>query len=483
MTDVAIPDQLTRVDGSRQRSHGLAVGSLHDANTGRWLADSASSSVVQVEAALSTAARVHAEGSWWRAGVAGRAEVFRRWADELDARAEAIGKLDAVQTGVPIGVTAAFAGSLGDTVRTALKHAEALGDSEEVESEQGGVRLHHVPWGPAALICPWNAPSALAVKKAAYALAAGAPAILKPSEWAPLSTQLVLDAAEAASMPPGVLQLVLGGGDVGGQLCADRRIRAISMTGSTPTGKAIATRAGRHLTRLRLELGSNNPAVVLDDADLDVAAEVIVDGAMKLSGQWCEAPRRVVAPRNLVDPLAEALFDRMSSLQWAPSTDPECEVGPVAYRGRQEALEEQRAALVAEGGRLLAREGRPGDGWFFAPSVVVADDIDPAGEMFGPMLTVQPAADEATAITLANDGLVGLAAYVLTSDEERGRKVGARLDAGEVKVNGSSLLDMAPGSVQSFFGSAGIGGHGDADLLRFFLGSRIVGGDRPGLPL
>lgn len=222
---------------------------------------------------------------------------------------------------------------------------------------------------------------------------------------------------------------------------------------------------------------------MLDDADLDAAAEVIVDGAMKLSGQWCEAPRRVIAPPTLVEPLAEALFDRMTALTWAPSTDPGCEVGPVAYRNRQEVLDQQRHALVAEGGRLLEREGRPGEGWFFPPSLVVADDIDPAGEMFGPLLTVQPAADEATAVTLANDGLVGLAAYVLTEDEERGRQVGAQLTAGEVKVNGSSLLDMAPGSVQSFFGSAGIGGHGDADLLRFFVGSRIVGGDRPGLPL
>ncbi|HLS41505.1 MAG TPA: aldehyde dehydrogenase [Ornithinicoccus sp.] len=480
---VDIPEQLTWVDGSVQRSHGPSVGTLHDANTGAWLADSASSSVAQVEAALAAASRAHRSGTWWRAGVAGRAGYLRRWADELDARAERIARLDAVETGVPLTVTTAFAQSLGDTVRTAVEHAEALGDDEEVPSEQGGVRLHHVPWGPAALICPWNAPAALAVKKAAYALAAGAPAVIKPSEFAPLSTQLVLEAATAAGLPDGVLQLVLGGGDVGGQLCADARVRAISMTGSTPTGRNIATRAGRHLTRLRLELGSNNPAVVLDDADPAAAAQIIVDGAMKLSGQWCEAPRRVLAPRQLLGRVADALWDRIAALEWAPSTAPACQIGPVAYRGRLEALEQQRQALEAAGGRVRAREGRPGEGWFFAPSLVVGDAPDPAGEMFGPLLTLQPYDDEDEALRLANSGLVGLAGYVLTGDEDRGRAFGVMLEAGEVKVNGSSLLDMAPGSVQSFFGASGIGGHGDADLLRFFVGSRIVGGDRPGLPI
>ncbi|GAA3877075.1 aldehyde dehydrogenase family protein [Leifsonia kafniensis] len=478
-----LPELTTWIDGAAEPSELADDTWLHDPNTGAQLAPSRSSSTAQVDRAIAAAHAAHVDGEWLRLGVAGRAPFLLALADRLDELAAEIAELDALNSGVPISVTRLFAGSNGDTIRSAVARAVALGDHTVLAAEQGGVQLHRVPWGATALIMPWNAPSAMAVKKLAYALVSGAPAVMKPSPASPWSALLIAAATAELGFPAGVVNLVLGGAAVGNQLVSDPRIRAISMTGSTPTGRAIAAAAGPNLTRLRLELGSNNAAIVLQDADLSAAAASIVSGAMKLSGQWCEAPRRVIAPRELVDPLVEALVTAMSALRIGSSLDEQTELGPVAFEGRKLELEHQREALRAAGGVVIEVGAAPADGWFFAPTLVVGDTIDLDLEIFGPMLTVQPADSVTHAIDLANAGHVGLAGYVFGQDESTARAVGIQLDAGEIKINGTSVLDLCADSAQSFFGSSGIGGHGDADVLDFFSGKRIIGTDKPGLPL
>lgn len=478
-----LPELTTWIDGAAERSELADDTWLHDPNTGAPLAPSRSSSPDQVNRAITAAHVAHVDGEWLRLGVAGRAPFLLALADRLDELAGEIAELDALNSGVPISVTGLFAGSNGDTIRSAVDRAVRLGDHTVLAAEQGGVQLHRVPWGATALIMPWNAPSAMAVKKLAYALVSGAPAVMKPSPASPWSALLIAAATAELGFPSGVVNLVLGGAAVGNQLVSDPRIRAISMTGSTPTGRMIAAAAGPNLTRLRLELGSNNAAIVLQDADLSATAASIVSGAMKLSGQWCEAPRRVIAPRELVDPLVEALVAELAVLRIGSSLDEQTELGPVAFEGRKLELIRQREALRAAGGVVIEVGSAPADGWFFAPTVVVGDTIDLDLEIFGPMLTVQPADSVTEAIDLANAGHVGLAGYVFGQDESTARAVGIQLDAGEIKINGTSVLDLCADSAQSFFGSSGIGGHGDADVLDFFSGKRIIGTDKPGLPL
>lgn len=482
MPSDGFPELRTWIAGSPEPSGLADGGALFDPNTGERLADSRSSSSDQVERALAAAAAAHAGGGWLALGIDGRAPFLERFADELDAMAERIAQLDALNSGVPISVTRLFGGSNGATVRSAIARARAAGDATPLDADGRDVVVHRIPWGPAALITPWNAPSAMAVKKLAYALAAGAPAVLKPSPASPWSAQLVAEAAATAGFPAGVVNLVLGGGEVGARLVADPRIRAISMTGSTATGRAIAGAAAPNFTRLRLELGANNPAVVLPDADLATTAEALVSGFTKLSGQWCEAPRRVIVVGDTA-PLADALEERLARMVVGSSLDESTELGPVAFEARRDELLAQRDELAAAGGRVRAVGEVPGAGWFVAPTVVEGASADPAGELFGPVLAVRSAPDTDAAVALANAGPVGLAGYVFGTDEAAAAAVGLRLDAGEVKVNGTSVLDMAGESVQSFFGSSGIGGHGDADVLDFFTGRRIVGTDAPGLPL
>lgn len=478
-----LPASSTWIGGRPEPSRAADAGDLHDPNSGEYLADSPTSSHEQVERAVAAAHAAHASSGWSELGAEGRAPYLERFAEELDAMAEQVARLDAVNSGVPITVTRLFGASNGGTVRDAAARARALGDSRRLDADHGDVRVHRVPWGPTALIMPWNAPSAMAVKKSAYALAAGATTVLKPSPASPWSAELVVEAAHRAGIPDGVVNLVYGGARVGAALVSDARVRAISMTGSTPTGRAIAAAAAPNFTRLRLELGSNNPAIVRADADLERTAAAIVSGAMKLSGQWCEAPRRVIVAGTVIDELVDALVVELDGLRIGSSLDEATTLGPVAFEARRCELDAQLAALVAAGARLIRRGRTPSPGWFFPPTVAVADTIDLDLEIFGPLLTVQPATDDEDALRAANAGHVGLAGYVFSRDEDAARALGRRIHAGEIKVNGTSVLDMAPESSQSFFGLSGIGGHGDADVLDFFSGDRVVGVDRPGLPL
>jgi len=456
---------------------------LHDPNTGERLAPSAASSLEQVGRAIAAAQRAHDDGRWRGLPPEERAARLDALAAWLDDRAEEVARLDALNSGVPISVTRLFGGANGATLRDAGRRAVACGDVRDLPSEQGGVRLHRVPWGPTALILPWNAPSAMAVKKTAFALAAGATVVLKPSSFSPWSAQLLMEGAREAGIPDGVVGLVQGSGGVGRALVADERIAAISMTGSTPTGRAIAAAAAPRFARLQLELGSNNAAIVRADADLGKAAAAIADGVLKLSGQWCEAPRRVLVDRARRDELGRLLIEEFGRRNVGSSLDDDTEVGPVAFAARRDELDDQRARLASLGAEVLRVSRMPASGWFFAPTVAVLDGPGLADEVFGPMLLVGGYDDEDEAVRLANTGQVGLAGYVFGEDHEGAAALGTRLTAGEVKVNGTSVLDMSPESAQSFFGASGLGGHGDDDVLDFFVGKRVVGRDRPGLPL
>ncbi|MBU3994480.1 MAG: aldehyde dehydrogenase family protein [Actinobacteria bacterium] len=480
-----VPALLTWIGGVAEESAVARPSSetLVNPNTGEVLAESRASSREQVDRAIAAAHAAHADARWRGMPVDARAEILERFAVGLEAVADEMAMLDALNSGVPVSVTRLFAYSAGDTVRGAITHGLALGDERSLDAGERDVRVRRVPWGPTALITPWNAPSAMAVKKLAYALAAGATAVLKPSPASPFSAQLVVRAAADAGVPEGVVSLVLGGGEVGAALTADTRIAAISMTGSTPTGRAIAAAASPRFARLQLELGSNNPAIVLGDADIAHTAASLVSGAMKLSGQGCEPPRHGFVAREVHDVLVAALEAELVGLVIGPSTDDVTTLGPVAFPARRDELLAQRDAFVAGGARAVEVGSPPAVGCFVTPTLIVGERLAPASEIFGPLLLVEPFDSPDEAIEVANAGAVGLAGYVYTSDLEAGRALGCERIAGEVKLNGSSVLDMAPGSSQSFFGSSGIGGHGDRELLEFFTGVQVIGTDMPGLPL
>jgi betaine-aldehyde dehydrogenase len=479
-----LPAQRDLVDGSWVVPPYSGVA-LVDPDTGTEFGRAANSTPETIDAAIAAAARVHGSGQWARLSSAERSQVLYEIADRLVLIAEEIAVADTVDSGVPIAVTRLFASALPGILHDAAEHAARLLDDRVLPSAGGEAHLLRVPWGPAAVLAPFNAPAFTAVKKTAYALAAGCPVILKPSPHAPHSAGLFATVVSAAiasrDAPAALFQLVHGDAATGVQLASDRRVRCLAFTGSRAGGRAVASAAAGDLKALQLECGSNNPAIVRADADVEAAARALAAGFTKLNGQWCERPGTVFVDAHLHDELLQALLHHLEKLQPGACLDDTTTFGPQAHPQQAATVDSAIARLEARGAiahRMFA--DRESMGSFRGPTVITgADPADTLEEIFGPVLILHAVLDDAEALRRSNALEGGLAGYVFTRELPAGLAIGRDIAAGEVKINGTSVLDLTPESAQSFWTGSGIGGHGNADLIRFFTGIRIVGPDLP----
>jgi len=490
MTSTAQPKaQIDLIDGEWIEPTEQLHATLDDPNTGEFRSPQLASSSANVERAIAAAHALHASGAWENAWVAARIALLDRLADGLDAHAEEIGREDALANGNPLRIARQMATYLGPRVRSAREQLLEVGTGTDLSDEPRPVRLLRRALGPAVVLAPWNAPTFVGVAKLASALAAGCPVILKPSEWAPAGCQVVAEVLSEAiaelDLPPAVFQLVHGASAVGAQLVSDPRIRAISFTGGGAGGRAVATAAAPHFAAVQLELGGHNPAVVLSDADIAVTAEALVDGMIKLNGQWCEAPGKVLVHESLHDTLVDAVLERLRDLTVGNCMEAGTDVGPLSHASHRDHLVGRIDQVVAAGGKALTVNEIPETGgWFLAPTVVVgAAAADSTAELFGPAITVHAMASDEAAIAAARGPETGLAGFVFGTDIHQALAAAARVPAGEVRINGCKLADLADGSEQSFWNAAGIGGHGPTDMVRFFQGSQVIGVDDPALPI
>ena len=483
-----LPPQRDYVDGAWIEPPLDGVGLVHP-DTGAEFARSATSTMETVGRAIAAAAREHASGTWADRSIEDRAVLLHDLAQRLEGLAEEFAFADAIDSGVPIGVTAMFASALPGVVRDAVSHAQALLGEQLLPSPGGDAHLLRVPWGPAVVLMPFNAPAFTAVKKTAYALAAGCPVLLKPSPHAPHSANLLATAiAETVAehgAPTALFQLLHGDAAVGARLASDDRVRCLTFTGSRGGGRAVASAAADGLKALQLECGSNNPAIVRADADVDATAASLVQGFTKLNGQWCERPGTVFVAESLHDQLLTALLDHLDALQPGACLDAATTFGPQANITQAQTVDDAIQRLRRRGANVhTVFTDRVTRGCFRSPAVITgADPADTLDEIFGPVLVLHAVANDTHALEQASRLHGGLAGYVFGSDVAAGVELGRRMDAGEVKINGTSVLDLSPDSTQSFWTGSGIGGHGNADLLRFFTGTRIVGADLPGAPI
>ena len=481
--------QLDLIDGVWCRPTESPTATLDDPNTGEFRAAQTATAPEEVERALHAASSLHARGTWAWTPAEQRIELLSMIADGLDRRVAELGFEDAMATGNPLRVATQMASYLGPRVRSAVTQVREIGESTSLPAAGRAVRLLRRPLGPAAVIAPWNAPTFVAVAKVASALAAGCPVLLKPSEWAPAGCQLVAevikDAVAHLGLPPAVFQLVHGAAAVGGQLAADPRIRAISFTGGGAGGRAVAAAAAPHFTALQLELGGHNPVIIRPDADLAAAAATLAEGMTKLNGQWCEAPGKILIPGQMHDEFVASLLDELATLRMGHCLDEATDLGPLSHGSHRAHLQQRVDALVARGGKALTASPLPDlGGWFFAPTVVVGLRAgDSIHELFGPAVSVHVVGSVAEALEAADGPETGLAGFVFGGDLEAALDTAARIPAGEIRVNGTKLADLADGSEQTFWNSSGIGGHGPTDMVRFFQGRRVIGVDDPGLPV
>lgn len=482
-------EQIDLIDGAWSRPSVALPATLDDPNTGKPLQPQLSSTAEDADRALAAADALHRTGSWARTPVERRAELLNRIADALERRVAEIAYEDAMATGNPHRIASQMASYLAPRVRSARDQLFDVGEVTELPAGGRSVRLLRRPLGPAVVLAPWNAPTFVAVAKVASALSAGCPVILKPSEWAPGGCQVLAEVIDEAiaelGLPRAVFQFVHGAAELGGRLVADPRVRAISFTGGAAGGRAVAQSAAPHFTALQLELGGHNPAIVLRDADIALTARALAGGMTKLNGQWCEAPGKILVHSEIHDALVDALLEELGSLHVGHAFDAGTDVGPLAHRAHLQHLTGRVDDLATAGGKPLTASAAPElGGWFFTPTVIVGlRPEESQRELFGPAVSVHAVGSIGEALAAAEGPETGLAGFVFGPATEETLQVAARIPAGEIRINGCNLADLADGSEQSFWNNAGIGAHGPTDMVRFFQGRRTVGVDDPALPI
>lgn len=476
-----LPAPLDYIDGAWQEPDQVADAWLCDANTGRRLLPQAASGIDAVRAAIGAAERVHRQGLWITAD---RAAYCDRIATHIEQYSERIAQADALTTGVLQSLTALFATVAAHAFRSAAAQLREDTNPAHLPGTHGPVHIHRVPLGPAAIIAPWNAPAVIAAHKAASALAAGCPVILKPSEWSPSSCELLTQAIAAADVPAGVFQLVHGAADVGSALVSDSRIRAVSFTGGLVGGRAVAAACAHDIKPVQLELGGINPLVVLPGADIQASAQGIVDGLITMGGQWCRAIGRVLIHDALVAPVLEAVLSRLANVRLGSSLAEDSQMGPLAHERHLHAVRTAVATLRERGGKVHQVTPAPSlSGWFFPPTLITNLDIGPAGdEIFGPVATVHPFTDTAEMLSLANASRYGLAAYVF-GPADQCAIVAPQLRAGVIKIGGVRLMGLHPLAPRPAWGLSGLGDEGTRETFAFFRGNRVVGSVEPQEPI
>jgi acyl-CoA reductase-like NAD-dependent aldehyde dehydrogenase len=432
-----------------------------------------------MDLAISEARAAFDDGPWPRMSHAQRAEFLGAFAAGLVDRADDIGEIWPRQSGVLHRVAKLSSLGAASTFSFYASLAETFDFEEQATPTAGGKfgLLVREPVGVVGAIIPWNAPIGMIAAKVAPALIAGCAVVLKASPEAPGEAYLVAEIAESIGLPPGVFNVLTADREVSELLVRDSRIDKITFTGSTAAGRRIGSICGDRIARCTLELGGKSAAVVLDDMDLSAAATTLARSECMLSGQVCSSLTRIIVTRSRHDELVEALAEEMKKVVVGDPFGDDVQMGPLVSNRQLERVLGYVTKGVEAGAVLAAGGGRPEHldrGWFVEPTVFGNVDNGSAiaqEEIFGPVLSVIPAEDEAHAVELANDTIYGLNASVFTPDVDRARDVARRLRAGTVGHNAwRTDFGMAFGG----FKQSGIGREGGTEGLLPFLETKTV---------
>ena len=421
--------------------------------TGDVFAEAPECTDKQLDAAFDAAAKAQRD---WRGDEAVRRDTLRRMADVLMASNDVLAPILTAEQGKPLGD--AGIETFGSAIW--LQYFADLETPSQVirDDDQAFVEVVRRPLGVVAAITPWNYPLILAFWKIAPALLAGNTLVLKPSPFTPLTTLKVAELLREV-MPPGVLNVVSGGDSLGARMTSHLVPRKISFTGSVETGKKVALAGATDLKRVTLELGGNDPAILLDDVDPATAAKGIFAGAFQNNGQVCSAVKRVYVPERLYADVVAALVEQANAATVGPGTEPGVQYGPINNKPQFERVKELVADALAHGATAAAG-GAPidGPGYFFQPTILT-DVMDGTRivdeEQFGPALPVIAYRDLDDAVERANATHFGLSGSVWGADADRASEVAARLECGTAWVN--THLALAPQQPFGGFKWSGIG--------------------------
>jgi acyl-CoA reductase-like NAD-dependent aldehyde dehydrogenase len=407
--------------------------------------------------AVAAAKAAHEGGAWRLTPPAQRAAVLDAIADRLTEQINDLAVLEALENGAPVRQAGAF--QIGFSIAHLRYFAgqarsygfERSGPLMTVPTLAAGLTRRE-PIGVCAAIVPWNFPLLLAMWKIGPALAAGNTIVVKPDEHTPLTLLEFARIAAECGLPPGVLNVVPGDGHVvGARLASHPDVRKIAFTGSTAVGREIMRMAAGNVKRLTLELGGKGPNVVLDDADLDLAADGTLFGCLMNQGQACESGTRIIVADAIHDAFVERLIERASTISIGDPLDPATDFGPVISAEAQDRILGYIETGQKEGATLAYGGGRPAGpqferGFWVEPTIFtdVSNDMTIAREeIFGPVLAIIRSESTDEAIQIANDTEYGLSAGVWSTDNQRALDVADQLEAGTVWVNDWHMVNAA----------------------------------------
>ncbi|MER5575787.1 NADP-dependent succinic semialdehyde dehydrogenase [Streptomyces massasporeus] len=382
-----------------------------------------------------------------------RARLLHRAADLLEEDQQDIARVMTTEMGKPIQQARAEAAKCAKAMRWYADHAEELladeepADSDMKDSGASRVRVRYRPIGPVLAVMPWNFPLWQVIRFAAPALMAGNVGLLKHASNVPQTALYLEDLFHRAGFTEGTFQTLLIGSGAVDEILRDERVKAATLTGSEPAGRAVASTAGEMIKKTVLELGGSDPFVVMPSADIDRAAKVAVTARVQNNGQSCIAAKRFIVHTDVYDAFAERFAAGMNALKVGDPMADDTEVGPLASEQGLRDVEELVDDAVRSGAQVLCGGERPdGPGWYYTPSVLAGITREMRihrEEAFGPVATLYRAADLDEAVLIANDSPFGLSSNVWTRDEEEVDRFVRDLEAGGVFFNGMTASHPA----------------------------------------
>ncbi|MFL6601210.1 MAG: 5-carboxymethyl-2-hydroxymuconate semialdehyde dehydrogenase [Steroidobacteraceae bacterium] len=408
-----------------------------------------------------------------------RRAILHKVADLIESRREQIAFVECMDTGQALRFMSGAALRAAENFRFFADRAPGACDGLALPAAEHMNYTVRQPLGPVAIITPWNTPFMLSTWKIAPALAAGCTVVHKPAEWSPLTATLLAEIMTEAGVPAGVVNLVNGIGEQTGKLLTEHpAIRATAFIGESKTGSLIMSQGAPTLKRVHLELGGKNPVIVFADADLDRAVDAVVFMIYSLNGERCTSSSRLLVQASIYDSFVERVAQRARRLKVGHPLDPATEVGPLIHQrhlskvlGYFDIARSEGAQIRAGGTRAAGPEG----GCYVQPTLFAGAKNSmriAREEIFGPVLTAISFADEAEALSIANDTQYGLTAYIWTGDSGRALRMAQRVEAGMVWVNSENNRHLpAPfGGIKA----SGIGRDGGDYSFDFYMETKNI---------
>lgn len=417
----------------------MSVFTVINPSTGTAIRDVARAGQEETDAAIARA--VSAQRRWVALPPVARADALRAFARAVEGATEELAQLEVLNSGHPIGSARWEAGHVAQVLNYYSADPERL-SGKQIPVAGGLDVTFHDPYGVVGVIVPWNFPMTIAAWAFAPALAAGNAVVLKPAELTPLTAIRLGELAREAGLPEGLFEVVTGSGSVVGQRLVEHPdVRKVVFTGSTDVGIGVAAGCARALKPVTLELGGKSANIVFADADLEKAAAAVPGSVFDNAGQDCCARSRLLVQRSVYDRFLELLEPEVARWRVGDPSSVDTDMGPLISAAHRDTV-----SGFLDDARIAFRGTAPeGDGFWFAPAVVLADSADRIAqqEVFGPVVAVIPFDDEADAIRVANDTPYGLAGSIWTENLGRAVRVSRGVESGVLSVNSHSSVRYA----------------------------------------